>query len=150
MWLTVDGAVPPWIRHFARVQRGLRGVAQFISYAANWSPAEGGYDWLFDDSGALVERVWQRWLANSPRSWLSDPARVAAIAPLSGRIYLTVGESDEFDLRPPTVAFSKALTAAGIGNELVVSPGGHASTAEHMAAIVKFMAAQLEPAERAQ
>jgi hypothetical protein len=140
--------VRPWIRAFARVERGMGGVGQFISYAANWSPAEGGYDWLFDASGALVERVWQRWLANSPRSWLRDPARVAAIAPLSGHIYLAVGERDEFDLQPPTVAFSKALTAAGIGNELVVSPGGHASTAEHMAEILKFLPAKLDPAER--
>lgn len=148
VWLTADGAVRPWIRDFARVERGMGGVGQFISYAANWSPAEGGYDWPFDDSGALVERVWQRWLANSPRSWLRDPARVAALAPLSGHIYLTVGESDEFDLRPPTVAFSKALTAAGIDNELVVSAGGHDGIAEHMAAIVKFLAAKLEPATR--
>jgi predicted esterase len=65
---------------------------------------------------------------------------------LSGHIYLTVGERDEFDLRPPTVAFSKALAAAGIDNELVVSSGGHDDTAEHMAAIVKFLAAKLEPA----
>jgi len=149
VWMTPDGAVRPWIRDFARVERGMGGVGQFISYAADWSPSNGGYDWIFDASGALVERVWQRWLANSPRSWLRDPARVAAIAPLSDHIYLTVGEHDEFDIWPPTVAFSKALTAAGIGNELVVSPGGHASTAEHMAAIVKFLAAKLEPAERA-
>lgn len=149
VWMTADGAVRPWIRAFARVERGMGGVGQFISYAANWSPAAGGYDWPFDDSGALVERVWQRWLANSPRSWLRDPARVAALAPLSGHIYLTVGESDEFDLRPPTVAFSEALTAVGIGNELVLSPGGHDGIAEHMAAIVKFLAAKLEPAARA-
>ena len=149
VWKTADGAVKPWIRDFARVERGLGGVGQFISYAADWSPTEGGYDWPFDASGALVERVWQRWLANSPREWLRDPARVAAIAPLSGHIYLTVGEIDEFDIRPPTVALSEALTAAGIGNELVVTSGGHASTAEHMAAIVKFLAAKLEPAERA-
>lgn len=149
VWLTAGGAVRPWIRDFARVERGLGGVGQFISYAASWSPTEGGYDWPFDDSGALVERVWQRWLANSPRSWLRDPARVATLAPLSGHIYLTVGENDEFDLRPPTVAFSEALTAAGIDHELVISSGGHDGTAEHMAAIVKFLAARLEPAARA-
>jgi S-formylglutathione hydrolase FrmB len=148
VWLTPDGAVRPWIRSFARLERAMGGVGQFISYAANWSPAKGGDNWIFDASGALVEQVWQRWLANSPRSWLRDPARVAAIAPLSGHIYLTVGEHDEFDLAPPTVSFSKALTAAGIDNELVVSSGGHASTAEHMAAIAKFLEAKLEPAER--
>jgi enterochelin esterase-like enzyme len=145
-WLTVDGAVRPWIRDFARVERGMGGVGQFISYAANWSPTTDGYDWLFDASGAVVERVRQRWLAHSPRSWLRDPARVAAIAPLGGHIYLTVGEHDEFDLQPPTVAFSHALTAAGIAHELVISPGDHASTADHMAAIARFLAAKLEPA----
>ena len=151
VWLTADGTALPWIRDFARVERGLGGVGQFISYAANWSPIEAGtgYDWIFDASGALVDRVWQRWLANAPRSWLRNPARVASLAPLSGKIYLTVGERDEFELRPPTVGFSEALTAAGIANELVVTSGDHDSTVEHMAAIVKFLAATLEPADRA-
>ena len=82
----------------------------------------------------------------APRARASGAgARVAAIAPLNGHIYLTVGESDEFDLRPPTVAFSKALSAAGIGNELVVLSGGHDGIAEHMAAIVKFLAASSSP-----
>jgi S-formylglutathione hydrolase FrmB len=146
VWLTEGGAVRPWIRDFARVERGLGGVGQFISYAANWSPTAGGYDWLFDPSGAVVESVRRRWLAKSPREWLRDSARVAAIAPLRDHIYLTVGEHDEFDLGPPTVAFSEALTAVGIGNQLVLSSGGHDGIAEHMAAIVKFLAARLEPA----
>ncbi len=146
LWMAPDGVLRPWIRDFARVERGMGGVGQFISYAENWSPAEAGYDWPFADSGALVDPVWQRWLAHSPRAWLRDPARVSAIAPLSGHIYLTVGERDEFDLYPPTVSFSKALTAAGISNELAISAGDHDNKAEHMAAIAKFLTSRLEPA----
>jgi predicted esterase len=76
-----------------------------------------------------------------------DPARVAALKPFSGHIYLTVGDSDEFDLYPPTAAFSKTLTEAGIANELVVTHGGHANRVKHLAAIARFCAAKLEPAK---
>lgn len=145
-WLMERGEVRPWIRDFARVERELGGVGQFISYAVSWSPSKDGYDWLFDSSGALVAEVVQRWLAHSPREWLRDPARVAPMAALGGNILLAVGERDEFDLFAPTVAFSKALTAAGIEHELAVSRGDHASTAQHMAQISTFLMSKLEPA----
>lgn len=145
-WVAPDGVLRPWIRDFARVERGMGGVGQFISYAENWSPADRGYDWPFADAGTLAAPIWQRWLAHSPREWLRDPARVAALAPLSGHIFLIVGERDEFDLHPPTVSFSKALTSVGISHELVLSAGDHDSKAEHMAAIARFLASKLEPA----
>jgi S-formylglutathione hydrolase FrmB len=137
-----------WIRDLARIEHGMGGAGQFISYAADWSPstAPPGYDWPFDDAGRQVDSVLARWLANSPTTWVRDPGRVAAFKPLSGHIYLTVGETDEFDLRLPTEAFSKTLTTAGIANELVITPGGHGAQAEHMAAIATFCAAKLEPA----
>jgi pimeloyl-ACP methyl ester carboxylesterase len=138
-----------WIRDLARIEHGLGGAGQFISYAADWSPttAPPGYDWPFDDAGDRVDSVLARWLANSPTTWVRDPGRVAAFKPLSGHIYLTVGETDEFDLLPPTEAFSKTLTAAGIANELVITPGGHGVHAQHMAAIARFCAAKLAPAK---
>jgi hypothetical protein len=76
-----------------------------------------------------------------------DPARVAALKPFSGHIYLAVGDTDEFDLYPPTAAFSKTLTEAGIANEMMVTSGGHGNHHQHLAAIVKFCAAKLEPAK---
>jgi enterochelin esterase family protein len=146
-WLYDAGALRPWIRDFQRVERGLGGAGQLISYAADWSPAKGGYDWPFDDAGAVVKSVMERWIASTPAAWLRDPQKLAALKPLDGHIYLTVGESDEFDLRPPTVAFSKELTAAGITNEIVVTPGGHGTQKEHMVEIAKFCAAKLEAAK---
>jgi S-formylglutathione hydrolase FrmB len=141
------GGVRPWMLAFARIERGLGGAGQFVSYAADWSPSGSGYDWPFDASGQLIDSVLSRWVANSPTTWVRDPARVAALKPFSGLIYLTVGDSDEFDLYAPTAAFSKTLTEARIANELVVTPGGHATRAEHLAAIITFCAAKLEPAK---
>ena len=114
---------------------------------ADWSPSASGYDWPFDASGHPVDRVMARWRANSPTTWVRDPARVAALRPFSGHIYLAVGDSDEFDLYPPTAAFSKTLTDAGIANELMVTHGGHGNRVQHLAAIARFCAAQLEPAK---
>jgi pimeloyl-ACP methyl ester carboxylesterase len=137
-----------WIVDFARVERGLGGAGQFISYAADWSPRQtGGYDWPFDESDRVVDSVMARWIAQSPTTWVRDPERVGGLKIFSGHIYLTVGDHDEFDLRLPTEAFSKTLTEAGIANELVVVPGGHGGHATRIAAIAKFCAAKLEPAK---
>jgi pimeloyl-ACP methyl ester carboxylesterase len=145
VWLA---ASKRWMVDFARVERGLGGAGQFISYAADWSPRQGGaYDWPFDESGRVVDSVMARWIAHSPTTWVRDPERIGALKAFSGHIYLTVGDHDEFDLRPPTEAFSKTLTEAGIANELVVVPGGHGGHATRIAAIAKFCAAKLEPAK---
>jgi S-formylglutathione hydrolase FrmB len=142
------GAVKPWILGFARVEHGLGGGGQFVSYAADWSPsaAAPGYDWPFDAAGHVIDGVLARWIAHSPTTWVRDPTRVAALAPFSGHIYLAVGDADEFDLYPPTAAFSKTLTDAGIANELLVTHGGHGNRVQHLAAIARFCATKLEPA----
>jgi hypothetical protein len=141
------GDLQPWIQAFARLEHGMGGAGQFISYAADWSPSASGYDWPFDASGHPIESVLARWVANSPTTWVRDPARVAALKVFTGHIYLAVGDSDEFDLSAPTVAFSKTLTDAGIANELMVTHGGHGNRVEHLKAIAKFCAAKLAPAE---
>src|SRR5689334_9144113 len=102
---------------------------------ASSAASASGYDWPFDASGHLIDSVLARWIANSPTTWVRDPARVAALKPFSGHIYLAVGDSDEFDLHAPTAAFSKTLTEAGIANELLVTHGGHGNRVQHLAAI---------------
>jgi hypothetical protein len=148
VWLRDLHAARPWMQGWQRLEHELGGAGQFTSYAADWSPTPGGYDWLFDASGAVVERVLQRWLVNIPSTWLADPKRVAAVMPLGGHIYLTVGDTDEFDLHDPTVKFSEELTAVGIANELVVTHGGHATHLfDQVSAAVKFCVAKLDPAQ---
>jgi len=102
VWLRLGEA--RWMRDLARIEHGMAGAGQFISYAADWSPstAPAGYDWPFDDAGRQVETVLARWLANSPTTWVRDPGRVAAFRPLSGHIYLTVARpTSSTCARPP-------------------------------------------------
>jgi len=149
VWLG-SGTVPDWIKSFARVEHDLGGAGQFISYAAEWSPAKNstGYDWPFDDKGVLVDKVAKRWLANTPAVMLRDAKRLAAFKPLSGSIYITVGDADEFGLHDPAVAFSKELAEAGMTNELVITHGGHITHAiDQLGAAARFCIAHLSPAK---
>jgi len=139
--------LPRWMVGWQRVERELAGPGQFVSYSADWSPTARGYDWLFDDSGAIVDAVLQRWLPNTPATWLRDPQRVAALKPFSDHIYLTVGDADEFGLHDPTVAFSHELDAAGIRNQLVLTHGGHLTHLdEQTKATVQFCTSHLDAA----
>jgi hypothetical protein len=91
--------------------------------------------------------VAKRWLANTPGTWLRDAKTVGKLKPLSGFIYLTVGDTDEFDYYAPTVAFSKELTEHGIANQLVVTHGGHVThVTEQLTAAFQFCASKLEAA----
>src|SRR6185503_8928569 len=99
-------------------------------YAADWSPdpaARRGVDWPVEPAtGQVRPRVLARWRAHSPQAWLSDPRRAAAIkAALDGHIFLDAGGKDEFGLHETTLAFSRALTHAGISNRFETVPGGH-------------------------
>jgi S-formylglutathione hydrolase FrmB len=143
-----NGTTPAWILEFQRVEHALGGAGQFISYAADWSPKPPGYDWPFDDHGAIIDDVAARWLVNTPGEILKDPKRLAAAKVLSGRVYLTVGDTDEFGLHDPTVAFSGELTAAGIVNQIVITHGGHIThLADQLMGAMAFCASKLEPAK---
>jgi hypothetical protein len=38
------------------------------THAADWSPTASGHDWPFDARGAVLDRVLQRWLSNTPNA----------------------------------------------------------------------------------
>ncbi len=132
-WLTSDDGQPArWVRRWQRIEHALGGAGQFISYAADWSPeaASPGYAWAFEDNGTLIPAVSERWIEHSPARLIQDPARAAALAEaFDDRIFITVGDADEFDLHPPAVKFSAELTRAGIGHQLVVTRGSHVDDA---------------------
>ncbi|WP_394843921.1 hypothetical protein LZC95_43565 [Pendulispora brunnea] len=144
----IGHTVPRWILGWQRVEREFDGPGNFVSYSADWSPNAHGYDWGFDGSGAVIDSVFQRWLPNVPATWLRDPQRVAALRPFSDHIYLTVGDTDEFDLHAPAVAFSRELETVGIRNQLVVTHGGHFThLGEQLDEATKFCANHLDAAK---
>lgn len=131
-WLTggPGGGPLPWFLGLLRAEDASGGPGFWASYAADWSPdpsAPRGFAWPVDPAtGRVRPRVLARWRAHSPQAWLADPRRAAAIkAALDGRIYLDAGEKDEFGLHATTLAFSRALTRAGIAHRFETVPGGH-------------------------
>ena len=124
-WLTEGGALRPKWLAWSRLEDGVGGMGQLISYAAAWSPAGEKFPWNLD-TGALKEPGWSAWRAQSPARMLEDPARLARVKKeLAGRIFLIVGSRDEFGLHAPTAAFDAQLTKLGVAHEFKTVDTGH-------------------------
>jgi S-formylglutathione hydrolase FrmB len=100
------------------------------AYAAAYSPDEqrpGEVLLPFElDTGRLIPKVWERWLA-----W--DPVRMATryADALRGmrRIYLDAGRSDDYFLDLGAQAFAGELTALGVPHTLELFDGRHSGIA---------------------
>ena len=145
-----DGrTVKPWIAALTRLEDVLGGPGQMASYAADWSPASArrhGFAWPFDPTtGRVDEPVLARWVASTPAGLLDVPSIADRTRrDLSGRIYLTVGHRDEFDLYEPSRRFSEELSAHGIEHVFRVTDEGHA-TSDRVANATRFVIERLEP-----
>lgn len=122
---------------------------QLVSWAADWSPDDSprGFAWPADvKTGRIIPEVFQRWVEKAPAAMLKTPVGLAHAKQLAGHILLAAGEADEFELDVPTVAFSKALTAAGVAHELVLDQGGHNLTPERTRQQLEWAVKHLAPA----
>lgn len=126
-WLFENGRVRSWILGWFRLEDALAAPNQMASYAADWSPREGGrWAWPLDLKTGKPTKVLDEWRAHSPAVMLQR-AEVAERArrSLNGRIFITVGTRDEFELRAPAVVFSRQLARLGIEHQMVETPHGH-------------------------
>lgn len=122
---------------------------QLVSWAADWSPDDSprGFAWPADvKTGVIIPAVFQRWVDKAPAAMLKRPDGLAKVKQLAGDILLAAGDTDEFGLNVPTVAFSKALTAAGVAHELVIDHGGHNLTPERARQQLEWTVKHLAPA----
>lgn len=126
-WLTEGGRVRPTWLAWTRLENGVGGMGQMVSYAAAWSSS--GQQFPFDlQTGALDEGSWKAWRAQSPMTLLDDPATLARVKKeLSGRIFLIVGKQDEFGLYPPTARFDARLTELGVAHQFMAVDTGHST-----------------------
>lgn len=132
-WLAEGATVRPTWLAWSRLEHGVGGMGQLVSYAAAWSPAGEQFPWDLD-TGAVKEPGWSAWRGQTPARLLDEPARRARVkADLAGRIFLIVGTRDEFGLHAPTAAFSAQLTKHGIAHELQAVDTGHDSMNVHPA-----------------
>ncbi|WP_283138189.1 alpha/beta hydrolase [Rhizohabitans arisaemae] len=89
--------------------------ANAASYSAN---PDGTVDIPFDDTGALIPRVWERWLALDPVRMAGTESGAAALRSLNA-MWIDAGTADEYYLDLGAVAFRRAVAAAGLPDDRV-------------------------------
>lgn len=139
-WLLQGGVSKPRWWHWQRAEQRLGGRGQFRSWALSWSPRRDGLDWLFDDAGVLRPAVYASWKEASPLARLAD----AEVPRLSGRLVLTAGRNDMFDLFTPTLRFVEAARARGVEVRWVPTELDHfGATEERFTPLIAFLLDQL-------
>lgn len=103
-------------------------LIEAYGYAACYSADEDGTVRLpFDDIGATIPEVWDRWLRRDPVRMAAEPGFAEALRSLKA-IWIDAGEEDEYYLDFGAVAFRRAVRAAGVDDDVVrleLFPGKH-------------------------
>jgi pimeloyl-ACP methyl ester carboxylesterase len=150
-WLFSPGTrrVKDWIRNWGKIELAVGGAGQFTSWAASWSPdsaAPGGFRYPFDvETGQVDETVLAQWVARTPHGFLRDPKALARIkGALSGRILITVGRRDDFELFGPAESFAKELEDLGVETRFLPTDQGHAGYLERFEPTFRFLLEKLD------
>lgn len=125
--LDADGTVKRQWCAWMRLEQGLGGQGQMLSYACSWSPAQSSRpQWPCDlDTGHPHPAVLAAWLAASPSSLLDRPPARDALSGLQGRLVIGAARNDEFELTASTVSFGERLDGLGIDHRLLLDDVGH-------------------------
>ncbi|PZG51491.1 enterochelin esterase [Spongiactinospora gelatinilytica] len=128
-----DGSYPGFLADFRSRIAGTRPgdleLMEIYAYAAAYSAdGDGTVRIPFDDTGAVVPAVWERWLAHDPVLMAARPAHAEALRSMRA-IWIDAGAGDEYYLDFGAVAFRRAVQAAGVPGERVhfeLFDAGHA------------------------
>lgn len=103
-------------------------VLGMLCYGAAYAPnptAPRGFDFPVDmETGALIDDVWQRWLAWDPVRMIDRPEYLEAFRCMR-YLYFDCGLWDDLNFAPGTRVLSRKLTAAGIAHDCEFFPDGH-------------------------
>jgi S-formylglutathione hydrolase FrmB len=98
-------------------------LALSAAYAPLESPHGGEFEWLYDEQGHFVERVWQRWLENDPLTIVGkNPHAFGA----GQAIYLDGAARDEFSANVGAQEIFEVLKHKGFHCTFYEPPGHHA------------------------
>jgi len=94
-------------------------LLEIYGYAAAYSADEDGTVRLpFDDVGATVPEVWERWLAWDPVVMAAEPRYAEALRSMRS-MWIDAGSKDEYFLDFGATAFHRAVLAAGVPQERI-------------------------------
>ncbi|MFI6734210.1 alpha/beta hydrolase [Nonomuraea sp. NPDC050451] len=116
-----DGSYDTFLADFrgrlAGTKEGDLELLEMYAYSAAYSAdLDGTVRVPFDDTGAIVPQVWERWLSCDPV--LMAPRHAEALRSMRA-IWVDAGSRDEYFLDFGAVAFRRALEEAGVKDENV-------------------------------
>ncbi|MEV5569680.1 alpha/beta hydrolase-fold protein [Spirillospora sp. NPDC052269] len=115
-----------WEKFFADFRSRVPGtkssdvdLIEIYAYAAAYSAdPDGTVRMPFDDIGALVPEVWERWLAWDPVLMAAQPEHAEALRSMRA-LWIDSGTRDEFFLDSGAMAFRREVAAAGVPDDRV-------------------------------
>ncbi|MDF5757080.1 alpha/beta hydrolase-fold protein [Spongiactinospora sp. TRM90649] len=118
-----DGSFDKFLAGFrGRVAGTVPGdieLMEIYAYAAAYSAdADGTVRIPFDDTGAVVPEVWQRWLDRDPVLMAARPRYAEALRSMRA-VWIDAGSRDEYHLDFGALAFRRAAEAAGVPGERI-------------------------------
>ncbi|MER0243494.1 alpha/beta hydrolase-fold protein [Streptomyces sp. HSW2009] len=118
-----DGSYDRFLKEFhTRVPGTKPGdfeLMEVYAYASAYSADEDGTVRIpFDDTGALLPEVWNRWLAWDPVLLATRPAHAEALRSLRA-VWIDAGNKDEYYLDFGATAFHRALRSAGVPDDRI-------------------------------
>jgi len=89
-------------------------LIEVYGYAAAYSADDDGAVHVpFDETGAVIPDVWQRWLDHDPVVMAREPANADALRSLRA-VWIDAGTRDEWYLDAGAAAFRRSVEAAGV------------------------------------
>ena len=127
-----DGSYERFLADFrsrpGRPKTGDLELIEVYAYASAYSADEDGTVRIpFDDTGAMLPDIWDRWLAWDPVVMAGRPVYAEALRSLRA-IWIDAGTKDEYYLDFGATAFRRALQTAGVPDERIyfeLFDGGH-------------------------
>ncbi|MGW0804868.1 alpha/beta hydrolase [Nonomuraea sp. NPDC002799] len=147
-----DGSYDTFLADFrgrlAGTKEGDLELLEMYAYAAAYSAdADGTVRVPFDDTGAVVPEVWERWLACDPVVMAREPRYAEALRSMRA-IWVDAGDKDEYFLDFGAVAFHRALAAAGVPDERIffeLFDAGHGAIEYRYPLALAWLARRLSP-----
>jgi S-formylglutathione hydrolase FrmB len=123
-------------------------LIEVYAYAAAYSADDDGTVRIpFDDTGAMIPEVWERWLAWDPVVMAAKPQHAEALRSLRA-IWIDAGIRDEYYLDFGATAFRRAVQAAGVPGDRVyfeLFDAGHAAIEYRYPLALAWLCQRLTP-----
>lgn len=118
-----DGSYDNFLADFRSRPAGTKEsdmlLIEVYGYSAAYSPTPEGTPLVpFDDTGAVVPEIWERWLEWDPVQMARRDEYAESLNSLRA-IWIDAGSRDEWNLDFGAVAFRRAVEAAGVPDERV-------------------------------